>query len=364
MTSLRPDFTEPRIEIHHSAGGIDIRQQRPAITRALAGLPPAVALQRIPTLLPICGGAQAAAAALALAAARGEPEEAVAGSSASQWREQALACGWRLCVDWPDLLGEPRQMTALKQLHQSPDEKTCATALGGMVSGLEAVHTLDGLLGWVKASDCLAAAVIRRTEQQAGSWARTRSSVSLEAAGLRPRACSALAAEPFDPGDPADSPLEVGPLAMARDPLTEELCETMGSSVVSRLLAQLLDARFLVGVMLDREGEQQPAGRGPGAWSCTRSDVARSGIGCVVTSRGPVFHQVRLVAAEDTGGDSVADWRVLAPTDWHFGRRGPVALELAKLEVPTREQVALVVASYDPCAPWTLHRAEEVEQHA
>ena len=69
MTSPQPEFIGPRIEIHLGAGGVDIHQQRPAIARALVGLPVSVALQRIPGLLPICGGAQAVAAARAVAAA-------------------------------------------------------------------------------------------------------------------------------------------------------------------------------------------------------------------------------------------------------------------------------------------------------
>jgi hypothetical protein len=73
---------------------------------------------------------------------------------------------------------------------------------------------------------------------------------------------------------------------------------------------------------------------------------------------------VLLADGADTAADTVVDWRVLAPTDWHFGRHGPVTRELSALEAPTRGQVALVVASYDPCAPWTLHRAATAEHHA
>ncbi len=363
MTSPPPEFTGPRIEIHLEAGGVDIHQQRPAIARALVGLPAHVALQRIPGLLPICGGAQAIAAARAVAAAQGSPQQPEADPDSSLWQEQALACGWRLSVDWPDLLGETRQMAVLKQLYQAQDDSQRAAALGQMLNGLDGVHSLGELLAWVQDSDCLAARVVRRASEAAIDQATVLPLPALDAAGLRLKAGAALAGEPFDPLDPAGSPLEVGPLAMGRDPLVPELRGEMGSTVTSRLLAQVLDGRFIARALLQNRAEQQPASAS-GDWSLARAGNANSGMGCAVTARGPVFHQVRLAAGEDAATDTVADWRVLAPTDWHFGRRGPVVRELANLATPTREQVALVVASYDPCAPWTLHQAGRAEHHA
>ena len=363
MTSPQPEFIGPRIEIHLGAGGVDIHQQRPAIARALVGLPVSVALQRIPGLLPICGGAQAVAAARAVAAAHGIPQQPQAGPDSSLWQEQALACGWRLSVDWPDLLGETRQMVALKQLYQAADDRQRAAALGQMLRGLDEVHSLADLLAWVQDSDCVAARVVRRATEAAADQAAVLPSPALDEAGLRSKAGAALADEPFDPQDPAGSPLEVGPLAMGRDPLVVELRGSMGSTVLSRLLAQLLDGRFIARALLEHRVEQQPVSAS-GGWSSSLAGSANAGMGCAVTARGPVFHQVRLATDEADASDTVADWRVLAPTDWHFGRRGPVARELANLATPTREQVALVVASYDPCAPWTLHRAGAAEHHA
>jgi hypothetical protein len=365
MTHPQPDFNGPCIEIHLTPGGVDIHQQRPAITRALVGLPATVALQRIPSLLPICGNAQAIAAARAVAAAKGNAQHPQPDLDASLRQEQALACGWRLCVDWPDLLGETRQMTALKQLYQAQDDKQRATALGQMITGMDTVRSLEALLAWVEDSDCLAARVIRHTAEATGANARIQEALPLlDESGLRSRACAALAAEPFDPLDPAGGPLEMGPLAMGRDPLVMALQDSMGSTVLSRLLAQLLDTRFIARALLATPSEQQPAGAPASARSLPRTGDTNSGMGWAVTARGPVFHQVQLADGADTAADTVVDWRVLAPTDWHFGRHGPVKRELSLLEASTRGQVALVVASYDPCAPWTLHRAATAEHHA
>lgn len=361
MTSPQPEFIEPRIEIHLAHGGIDIQQQRPAITRALMGLPAAVALQRIPNLLPICGRAQATAAARAIAAAKGNPQQQQAGLDTRLWQEQAMACGWRLCVDWPDLLGETRQMLALKQLHQAADDKQRAAALGQMIEGLAAVRSLNDLLAWVQHGECLAARVVRHAAELANAQTMVPPLSPLNDSGVRAKVRSALADDHFDPLDPAGGPLEVGPLAMARDPLVRELQDSIGSSVLSRLLAQLLDARFVARALLENNGEKTPASAS--AWSL-KAGGENSGVGSALTARGPVFHQVRLSQGKDTAADTVIDWRVLAPTDWHFARSGPAARELESLARPTREHIALVVASYDPCAPWTLHRAETVEHHA
>ena len=364
MTHPQPDFNGPCIEIHLTPGGVDIHQQRPAITRALVGLPATVALQRIPSLLPICGNAQAIAAARAVAAAKGNAQHPQPDLDASLRQEQALACGWRLCVDWPDLLGETRQMTALKQLYQAQDDKQRATALGQMITGMDTVRSLEALLAWVEDSDCLAARVIRHAAESTGAQATVQALPLLGESDLHSRACAALAAEPFDPLDPAGGPLEMGPLAMGRDPLVMALQDSMGSTVLSRLLAQLLDTRFIARALLATPSEQQPAGAPASARSLPRTGDTNSGMGWAVTARGPVFHQVQLADGADTAADTVVDWRVLAPTDWHFGRHGPVKRELSLLEASTRGQVALVVASYDPCAPWTLHRAATAEHHA
>jgi hypothetical protein len=139
----------------------------------------------------------------------------------------------------------------------------------------------------------------------------------------------------------------------------------MGSTVASRLLAQLLDMRAIIET-LARDPDDAPcpqadawspaataevAGGGNGAINGGEGSAGLYGTGSAITARGPVFHRVVLAP----GGDTVADWRVLAPTDWHFGPRGPVAAGLAAMKEPTPRRVALLVASYDPCAPWALH---------
>lgn len=249
-------------------------------------------------------------------------------------------------------------MEALKQVYQAAGERECSATLGQLVPGLDALDSLADLQQWLRDSDSLAARVIRLArENEDIDSAPQPPATLLDTASWYRVACAALACEPFDALDPAGSPLEVGPLAMARDTLAGELRATMGSTVVSRLLAQLLDMRAIFRALDGRTASLN----GP-AWiqASARSLPANGGVGCAVTARGPVFHRVVLGPTADI----VVDWRVLAPTDWHFGPRGPVAGKLATLPAPTQQRVALLVASYDPCAPWALHARGMVEPHA
>ena len=95
------------IDIRPGESGLDIVQHRPTVTGLLTGMPLAEALERIPTLLPICGNAQGIAAERAAAAARGEAEPDSDGHRQRLNREQALAAAWRLTIDWPRLWGQP-----------------------------------------------------------------------------------------------------------------------------------------------------------------------------------------------------------------------------------------------------------------
>ena len=343
----------PRIDISIRPGRLHIDQQRPAIATALAGKPVAVALQLVPSLLPICGQAQLVAAHRAVAAARGQalsPQQRI-DQELRLWREQALAAGWRCTIDWPDLLGEPRQLATLKQLRAATTARELAALLQGLMPGLEQVTSVNELLDWAQQGAtspgklaCLALA----SEQDTGAGF-TLPLVS--PAALAPVAARAFAREPFDPLDPQGGPLEVGPLAMARDALIPGLPGATGKPVLARVLAQVLDMRVIYRALRDPPAEP-PGGDG-------RTDRPGTGLGCALTARGPVLHQVRLDPADP---DRVADWRVLAPTDWHFGPRGPVLRDLAGLD--NSAAMRLLIASYDPCAPWTLQTAPGEGYHA
>ena len=300
------------------------------------------ALLRVPLLLPICGHAQSIAAQRAASAARGQAEPWASQHISQLWREQGLAAAWRFAIDWPPLVGRERDIALLKAVQQAIDPESLATLLLDFLPGLISAEDTDELTRWVDRSDCTAAVVIRRArELETGLPVKAPELVAGEQ--LQGRALAALSAERFDPLTPEGAGIEVGPLAMRRQPLVERLKAGERYGALSRrLLAQALDTLVIAGHLLD-ERSTYPLS----AWPL----APRVGMGRAMTARGPVFHRIAL--AED---DSVADWRVLAPTDWHFAPDGPLARE-AQLYDTHGEALGMLVAGFDPCAPWTIEEA-------
>lgn len=338
----------PSITIHAGPDGIRIDQRRPPVASLLTGTPASTALARISSLLPICGGAQTLAARRAIEAARNErPEgEAEAQRESSLWREQAHAAAWRLAIDWPDLLGEPRNLEGMRRFLSAGSGPEAARALERYLPGLGEVSDPPGLLDWVARTDCCAARLLRQVlalgevEVDAGGDAHR-----MTGDALAEQARSVFDAPAFDALAPGDVAVEVGPAAMARDPLIPALDAVPGLTVVAhRLLAQVLDTHVIAGAL--REPAQAMAGQQQESWTL----AAGKGMGRAQTARGPVFHRVSL---DPRDGETVTDWRVLAPTDWHFSPCGPLARSAAAgpQELPW---LRFLVAGFDPCAPWTM----------
>ncbi len=323
-----------------------ITQHRPAVLSTLAGLAVERALDLIPRLLPICGIAQSIAAARAVEAARGE----ASGEAQEQvrerllWGEQARSAGWRLAVDWPDLLGRPRPLAWLKQVRRSgASEADLAALLSAALPDLEPVATPQEFSAWARTADCEAAATARSAlDIGEGTTPASPAGDLLNGAALAETARRALAAEVFEPLAPIGRPVEVGPLAMARDPLVEDLRAEFGLSATARIMALVVDMRVIV--------QGLRAGPGPTAAPDAWAEGPGAGTGRAVTARGPVFHRVDLA-----GDGTVARWRAVAPTDWHFAPRGPVAGALAQTMSPAAAK--LLVTGFDPCAPWELAQA-------
>lgn len=116
-----------------------MKQHRPALVSSLVGVTATAALQLVPMLLPVCGRAQAVAARRAVAAARETITAATDRGINEQelWREQAFAAAWRYCIDWPDLLGEPRRMVELAAVRNAIDDVARSEALAQMTVGLD-----------------------------------------------------------------------------------------------------------------------------------------------------------------------------------------------------------------------------------
>jgi hypothetical protein len=333
----------PEILIHQGEAGIDISQQRPTVTGLLAGMSLEEAVIRIPLLLPICGKAQGVAAQRAASAARGEPEPFAEQHTEQLWREQALAAAWRLAIDWPGLVGRQKEIALLKAAQQAADPESLATELLDFLPALITVDDVEQLIRWLEQSDCTAAEVIRRAQGLEFGIDAPHSPRLAAGQELQGLALAAMARDPFDPQHPAGAGVEVGPLAMCRHPLIEQLWNSEVFGALSRrLVALVLDTLVIAGHLLDAQTTYPLS-----AWTLGGG----VGLGRANTARGPVFH--RVVLGDD---NHVLDWRVLAPTDWHFAANGPLAHEASRLGGDS-DRLALLVAGFDPCAPWSIAEA-------
>ncbi|MEM9301913.1 MAG: hypothetical protein AAGE01_07365 [Pseudomonadota bacterium] len=331
----------PDIIIDPGPEGLNVAQRRPAVAAALVGKPINEALQQVSALLPVCGAAQLVAARRAVegAWAHEENPEESARRDGRLWREQALAAAWRLTVDWPDLVGEPRRLDRLKQLRGTGDARDLATGLRSLINGFDHVQSVDAALDVAVNNSSLAARVVRAALGHGPTAADTPIQL-VRGESLAMVVLGAFSLEPFDPCHPwAEKPVEVGPLAMGRDPLIDEIRARLGTTPAARLIATLLDTRAIAAA-LEGNGTATAPRR---SWTLDPG----CGLGVAMTARGPVFHRVTI---DDHNSMVIGDWRVLAPTDWHFSPDGPVAASGGT----DRDALRFVVASFDPCAPWRL----------
>lgn len=331
---------------------VRITSSRPAAAAALRGRTTAQVLGLVPALFSICGRAQSLAARAALAVA-GPLQGGCAPSGGSgrggddvEVATEALREHlWRLLLDWPQLLGQApqreefagwyRRLAACREpaaarvlcaslrdwlLAQGVGEDGSIVALGG---GL-ASRQFDALLH--RAPECDADLALLPPLSAAEWCARL------------PRADAAqFARAPLLRGQPA----EAGALARhAEHPALRSL-RSQGWGVAARVAARWADCMLLANaVAQDALAPLQLLD------ACC--DDAGRGVARVQTARGTLIHRVQL----GEGGAEVADYLVVAPTEWNFHPDGPLARALRGRACDRDEAVGLAqrfALALDPC---------------
>lgn len=142
------------------------------------------------------------------------------------------------------------------------------------------------------------------------------------------------------------SPAEAGALArVATHPVVAALAESHGRSLLTRLVARLVDLRAL-GKLAEHQAQNLHAEE-----SAARILAAGTGRGTGVadTARGRVAHQVEVEQGRVVG------WRAVAPTEWTFHPGG--ILREAVLGSSASGVQALtqwLIAALDPCVPCSV----------
>lgn len=363
---------EGRIDIRLACRGesvvrVDISSSRPQLAQKLmAGRAPDEAADLAGLIFSLCGKAQKVAAQAAGEAARGLAADGdLAGRRARDVRmELAQEHAWRLLLNWPEQAGRGPDMPSLLLLRQAAAEPhRFADALENL---LGAVLLGESPEPWL-ARDLTAFDVWRRDgrtlvaklfadlgdgpDPGVGRCPLLPPLAAMDAtlAGeLAERALNdpAFSAAPLWRGAPA----ETGAVArMASHPLLAAWIARRGRGAGARLLARLLELAQLPRLLREPEGaDDNPVVR---AWPLGEN----AGMAGVETSRGLLLHVVRLDAGR------VADYRIVAPTEWNFHPAGALAQALTGLAAGTGLDASarLVAQSLDPCVAYGLALSEQ-----
>ena len=340
---------------------VEVESTRPQASRLLAGRTPQQAVQMVSLLYSVCGKAQQAAATAAFAAARGRqgtvPDRIVACEAVQEHL-------WRLMLDWPQLLDLPPAQQPFVDWHGRL--RAIAAGAGGVLGlrdeisqqllglSMEAWRSIASyadLSNWWRAGYGLAAPLAATLDRHEGE----REAIETATCELLPdwtvdealQACAGhfdleFSARPHNGG----KPMEVGALAYRQHaPLLQDVMRVRPGRLLARLIARLVDLQDSVEVLA----------RGGDADSIASAAVADgAGIALVRTARGPLLHYVSL----DSTTETVAQYFVVAPTEWNFHPQGALATGLTGVGATDEEQLMetarMRVLSLDPCVEYRI----------
>ncbi|MBK1688721.1 hydrogenase formation protein [Rubrivivax gelatinosus] len=332
------------------AGQVELRPgRRPAVASTRAELAPrllnGVAVQEAPrraaALFTLCAPAHALAAHEAIAAAGAGDALAPATVSlfGSTVREHLL----RLCHDWPRRHAPAAALALAALAAAAPlwapgDDAGRGAALAGWLrrwldlpaewftQGVDA----DAVADWCRTGASPTALALRTMQARANTLA-TLAVAPLALAAL-PEIGRRLGDEPgwalrprLDAGVP-----DTGPWSRAADGAAAP------RHAWDRIASRLVD---LVRLAAD------PARLAHGALS----PAPGVGLAWAETARGLLVHRVRVEPA--AAGWRVADYRVLAPTEWNFHPEGVLARTLQALAPDDVAGAELLADAFDPCVP-------------
>jgi len=334
----------------------------------------------IPMLFSLCGQAQGAAAATALeAAASASSASSATAPVIPRARERRVLAEslqellWRLLIDLPRIMGaEPqaqvlavlrKQLVACMALQQESDwqkaisaleAETAAALLGAPDIRIDVADSAASVIATLQAAAAQTARLL------AGCWQKDGNTLRSTTALLPNFERDEILADIFPCLDGNSSfaqtptwhsqPAETGSLARMKDvPAITQLLQTRGPCVATRLIARLAEISELFSrlrapdVPEDSFVQGAPLGDNTGAaW--------------VQNARGLLLHRVVL----DKQG-VIADYSLVAPTEWNFHPNGACAMGLSAMAATSQEearkQAELLVHSLDPCV------AYEIEVH-
>lgn len=341
---------------------IEARTERPQVApRLMPGRLASEAPRLLAALFAVCGRSQAVAARSAVEAANGHD----VASGERLLRERRIAAetlqeaAWRFLVDYPRLIGGTPRVPALAEARRvlapllDGDEAAAFPAIdpirrwsraaffGVEAEAFLAIPGIDELVEWTRMAGTPVAS-------DAAAWLGHEPGLGASAVALLPVGDDAWVGREMPAAMASDAafelaparqgtPAETGALArMASHPLVADATARWGRGVAARYVARLVEAAHLVATL---EAPRQPR---HGATPIAKG----SAIGWVETARGLLMHRVAL------DGERVADWRIVAPTEWNFHPDGAFVHGALKVEGGDEQvlgRVKRLAASLDPC---------------
>ncbi len=333
---------------------VNIRSSRPQLARKLmTGASPVQAAERAGLIFSLCGKAQRVACEAACEAALGVLPDAAVRRERSRrvLIELAQEHAWQFLLNWPRQAGLDADMTILLAVRQAAAEpESFANSLAHLLNDVFLGQPAETWLAfdlaafdiWCDQAATLPArlfAGVNRTPESLRHVPLLPPLPSLTEAQCVDLANRALADESFCARPLwAGTPAETGALArMQSQPLLNDWVAARGRGAGARLLARLLE---LVGL------PQQLREAATVVQAYRLADNV--GMAAVETSRGLLLHVVRLADGV------VADYRIVAPTEWNFHPAGALAEALAPLVGKVSADTAVARArlqcqSLDPC---------------
>lgn len=336
-------------------------------SRLLAGRPPAQVTAILPTIYALCGTAQALAGCTAMEAALDlAPDHSHRVARSILLRLELVSEHTQgILRDWPALLGEAPDLSAVKPLR--PLLAAAKRALypdgdwarlgggrleidhGALTKLLTQLTTLTAPLFSDSPDNSIAARLQDRIERLGLSDFGRAPLHPMPDSG--PHDLEARLEADRDGGyvarpDCAGVVLETNALSRRYGhPQVADLMARHGGGLTPRLTARLVE---IAAALQDLEELVQDLGDASGDGSAPRSGGC--GLGTVDAARGLLAHRVEIEEG------MVSRYQILAPTEWNFHPQGPLRAGLLGAEAgPDLEwRARLLIAALDPCVACTI----------
>lgn len=355
---------------------VEAKNARPMAAGLLKGKTPEDAAQMAGMLFSLCGVAQRHAVEAACRVARGDEYAVDVDTERALAIEAAQLHMWRALLDWPTLADLAPVRERFGFLHRAlgqARDKAAVFEAGGQLLNLVSNELFSGFFVTMREPRNLTE--FSATCDHAGTVGKVLAHLIKAGASdpldevvpLLPSLSASHLAASLPDGWPDESfcraphlagqVYETGPLArQVSNPLVARLI-TNRHRIAARLFSRMVDLSDCA----SRLRYPMPADMPP--MIDAASPEAGVGVARVETARGVLLHAVRLE------GDTIADYAVVAPTEWNFRAGGVFEQEGAGWDAPdqayARWRVRALALALDPCVNFEVSvQAGEAVAHA